>query len=319
MKRIRSYHDDEPLTEALEKLKGLREKKHHCDIIFVDENGCELYGHKIILSLFTYFFDASCNFKAGNEKITRIKLKDLDIKMSVFEKILKIMYWEKPTIDANEIEDLLFAADKLLMDGIFEYVGNIIRENDYFREKNLLMIKLCHLPSLQKCSTLYSHLKDVLYYDNFGGISQLQEFYELSVEMLCRLGVFLRSEPCRHPEVCADFLVKWIMFDKENRIEDVRAIAQNLNSEFQYTNHTIDFDAVDAFVSAITEVRKGLVKAPYTMINILRCGLRGLFSDSIRERWDSAHYYLLYKDTDVKAKYLHLTDWFNFSKNARDI
>lgn len=278
------------LEQTFAKLDNLREERKYCDIVFVGDEGCELHAHKNVISTVTQFFDASCNFKAENDKITRIKLEDLDLKESVLKKILEIIYFKAPHIDKNEAVDVLFAADKLLMDRIIEYVGEYMVDNDYLDEIDHIFMKVCYFPGLEKCDSLLNHMEFKLSI-NFWEVSQLSEFYEFPIDILCRLNVFKKAESFEYPEIGVNFIVKWLMYDIDNRIDDIKAIIEYLsrgpNESDSSVNHVIDPDAVDTFFSIITEARGRNVNDPGTLINLLRLSLRGLLSESIRAQWDS--------------------------------
>lgn len=310
------------LLNTFEKFDKLRKERKYCDIVFVGCNGCELYAHKIILSSVTEFFDVSCNFKAENDEITRIKLEDLDIEKSVFETILEIVYMKNPTINLIEAVDILFAADKLLMNRVIKYVETIIVEKDdldHCLSNAECCVKLCQLPSLEQCPELISRIESIFsifLYD----VTMSPGFYEIPVKLLCLLNVFKYAEPFRYPEICVDFIVKWLMYDIDNRIADIRAIVEYLNSNPGPGRNIIDSDAVDTFLATIAEVRRENSRNPDTFINVLRFSLRGLLSESIRVCWSNIYEHdLTESKQDLEDRFRHLSDWPRCSNDARNM
>lgn len=264
--------------QKFKKLFEFREEGKHCDVVFMGNNGHEFHCHKIILSLVTDVFDASYKFKTEDEGITRIKLKDWEIKDDTFRIILDIIYMGRPMVIFDDAVDLMFDADKLLMDDVVKFiVDQIVARDDLKGKGPHSLVRLCTFPGLSKCQKLLSYIKRRMEH-NFLIVSRSRDFYKISLQDLLYLDVLKKADNFESPETCINFIGKWIMYDVEKRMTKIETIAKYLNLNAG--------PKIEKFLSAFNDVRKNNGN-PDTVVCILRIGLSGLLFESVRQNFES--------------------------------
>lgn len=269
-------------------LKKLSDDQDTSDIVFVGDQGREFHCHKNVLALFTDLFKASCSFRTlshgEEEKITRIKLKDLDISESTFANIRDIMYAMEPKITADELVDVLFDADKLLMDGVRTYAEDIIIKENYLQLQFQQLVRVCNFPGLTRCQMLIDNVKEHVY-SNFGIITVMPEFFQISLDTLFCLGVLKKNNLFQSSITCINFIGQWIMYDIDNRILEIEKIYKYLND--QSANQ--DIAVLNKFLTAFHNLRKN-EKDMDAIVSLLRLSLHGLFLENVHKSYFKAEF-----------------------------
>lgn len=267
-------------------LPKLREGRTYCDVLFVGENGSEFYSHKCILAAVTAVFDGCYRFKAESNRetgeIERVDLEKLDVKGSVFKIILDIIYETKPVITFDEAVDVLFDANKLLMHAVASYAEDYIVTVDStsLSRNHQQLAKLCNFPGLRDSKKLLDYVKTHLHH-NFLEVSQLPEFYRISVEVLCCLDVLKKSDLFLSGTACVDFIGKWISYDLNKRIADMKEMIEYLTCS---ANRDSMNNSFKKFSSAFDDICKNK-NDPDTIITLFRFGLHGLLWELVSENF----------------------------------
>lgn len=272
------------LVIRLERLQKLREEKRHCDVIFVGESGSEFHCHKCVLSSCTDVFDACYRFKAKTENhqedhgIERIDLKKFGVKESIFAIILNVIYCTQLSkIALDEAIDVIFDANKLLMDDVVNHAVDVIVDNDYLERKTQQLVKLCLFPGLTKCEKLLGNVGKHLQ-RNVAEVTKVPEFFNISVEVLCRLGILKSKESFASTNSYIDFIVGWVSYDMSNRMADIKKIVEYLNCD---VNQNTVNDNLNKLSSAMIDMREKN-NDPVTGNTLLKFGLQVLLGESVK-------------------------------------
>ena len=178
MEDLKPICDTEEASYRMELTKRLnmqRKQDHLCDVTLVTHDEKEFKAHRNVLSAASPFFDKlfESDMKENREGIARFE----EITGSVMEDVLEFIYTGSVEITQENSEDLVGAANYLILPGLKTVSGRFLEEqmcnsncisNFYFAEK-------------YECEELVANSRKFIH-ANFASVAEMDEFLNLEAK-----------------------------------------------------------------------------------------------------------------------------------------
>ena len=196
-------------VELAKRLNMLRRQDHLCDITLVTKDDKEFKAHRNVLSATCPFFFKllQSDMKEKREGIVRLE----EISGAVMEDVLAFIYTGSVEVTQENSEDLIAAANYLLIPGLKTVSGRFLERQ--MSKSNC--ISTFYFAEMYQCDELISNARKFIQ-ANFASVAEMEEFLNLEAKEVER---WISSD-----EICvaveADvfkIVIKWIEQDKSER------------------------------------------------------------------------------------------------------
>ena len=176
--------DLEPIIEAeqssycvqlMKRLNIQRQQIHFCNITLVAKEGREFKAHRNVLSAASPFFSKllQSEMKEREEGVIRLK----EISKSVLSDVLKFIYMGRVEINGENAEDLIIAADYLLLESLKTISGRFVAKQMTIGN----CISTFYFAEKYRCEELVLRSTKFIQ-DNFTSVAKSDEFLNLEAE-----------------------------------------------------------------------------------------------------------------------------------------
>ncbi|KAI8792892.1 gigaxonin [Biomphalaria glabrata] len=207
-------------SKLLKSLNESRDRPNLCDAVVIIGSS-QIPVQKNILSAASHYFRALFDYddhitnnakeKQGVSSGSTVSLDHMGIDENTFKSILDFIYTAEVKLNPHNIQDMLQAADQLLMSDLkdicCEFLDTCINAQN--------SIGILDFTSQLSCSWL--HLKVTQYLDaHFNEVSQYDEFLRLDEERVAKLLSRTTIDVKKEDDVL-DIILRWYRFEPENR------------------------------------------------------------------------------------------------------
>lgn len=175
----------EPITQAdrapfcvemLRRLNVQREQNYLCDVTIVAREGNEFRAHRNVLSAASQVFEKVLQTEMKEKEERTVRFEEMSELILV--KVLEFIYTGTVEIeDAQNAEDLIMAADYLLLVGLKTAAGRVVERE----MTNSNCISTFYFAEKYRCEELQGKSR-MFIYDNFIEVSKSEEFLCLECE-----------------------------------------------------------------------------------------------------------------------------------------
>ena len=173
--------DLQPITEAeqaafcvelVKRLNMLRRQDHLCDVTLVTKDDKEFKAHRNVLSAASPFFFKllQSDMKENREGIVRFE----EISSAVMEEVLEFIYRGSVEVTQENVEDLIGAANYLLIPGLKTVSGRFLEEQ--MSESNC--VSTFYFAEKYQCDELIANTTKFIH-ANFASVGEMDEFLNL--------------------------------------------------------------------------------------------------------------------------------------------
>ena len=212
--------DLQPITEAeqaafcvelVKRLNMLRRQDHLCDVTLVTKDDKELKAHRNVLSAASPFFFKllQSDMKENREGIVRFE----EISSAVMEEVLEFIYSGSVEVTQENVEDLIAAANYLLIPGLKTVSGRFLEEQ--MSESNC--VSTFYFAEKYQCDELIVNTTKFIH-ANFASVAAMDEFLNLEAKEVER---WISSDEISVAAEAGVFKVvlKWIEQNNSERVE----------------------------------------------------------------------------------------------------
>ena len=201
--------DGEFKEELLSKLYQLRNEGILCDVTLRIE-GQDFAAHRCVLSAASPFFRAL--FTSELTAVNNSNLLELkELKSTAAAEALRFMYTGEALVDSTNAQDLLKAADYLIIDGLKTKVARFLK--DTINATNCLFLESF---GAQLNCELLEHAATTHKLQNFFAVTKSEDFkalnFEKAKELVCRDDIVVSRE-----EEVYEAVVTWVKHDLSSR------------------------------------------------------------------------------------------------------
>ncbi|CAH3170438.1 unnamed protein product [Porites evermanni] len=162
-------------VQLMKRLNIQRQQIHFCNITLVAKEGREFKAHRNVLSAASPFFSKllQSEMKEREEGVIRLK----EISKSVLSDVLEFIYMGRVEINGENAEDLIIAADYLLLESLKTISGRFV-------EKQMTIgncISTFYFAEKYRCEELVLRSTKFIQ-DNFTSVAKSDEFLNLEAE-----------------------------------------------------------------------------------------------------------------------------------------
>ena len=176
--------DLQPITEAeqapfcvelVKRLNMLRRQDHLCDVTLMTKDDKELKAHRNVLSAASPFFFKllQSDMKENREGIVRFE----EISSAVMEEVLEFIYTGSVEVTQENVEDLIAAANYLLIPGLKTISGRFLEEQ--MSESNC--VSTFYFAEKYQCDELIANTTKFIH-ANFASVAEMDEFLDLEAK-----------------------------------------------------------------------------------------------------------------------------------------
>ncbi|XP_035678965.1 gigaxonin-like [Branchiostoma floridae] len=207
----------------LANMNELRARPHMCDVTLM-VGGKEFYLQKIVLSAASTYFRALFDYSKGQGQVgdKPLQIEAESLTASVFEQIVEYIYTGKIDISEDNVQDILQAADILLMtdlkDLCCEFLEQVISPENCLGIRNFAELFNC--PEIHFFATEYMEM-------SFHQVMFTEEFLELTFEQLLEI---LEHDKLnvRNEQDIVECVLKWLEHQPESRVEHLQQLLSSL-------------------------------------------------------------------------------------------
>ena len=161
--------------ELTKRLNMQRKQDHLCDVTLVTNDDKEFKAHRNVLSAASPFFDKlfESDMKENREGIARFE----EITGSVMEDVLEFVYTGSVEITQENSEDLIAAANYLILPGLKTVSGRFLGE----QMSNSNCISTFYFAEKYECEELVANSRKFIY-ATFASVAEMDEFLNLEAK-----------------------------------------------------------------------------------------------------------------------------------------
>lgn len=221
----RKFQYYEHASKLLKSLNDIRNRPNLCDAEVVIGSS-KIPVQKNILSAASLYFRALFDYNQHSAKpqgaTSSVSLDHLGIGENTFRLILNYIFTAEVSLNPNNIQDVLLAADQLLMSDLKDMCCEYL--NTCINSQNCIGI----LDFTSQLSCTWWHAKVCQYLDaNFNEVSKQEEFLQLNAErvesLLSRTTIDIEQEDC-----ILEILLRWFHYDAKQRKEDTLKLIKSV-------------------------------------------------------------------------------------------
>ena len=162
-------------VELAKRLNLLRRQNHLCDVTLVTKDDKEFKAHRNVLSAASPFFFKllQSDMKENREGIVRFE----EISGAVMEDILEFIYTGTVEVTQENVEDLIAAANYLLIPGLKTVSGRFLEEK--MSESNC--VSTFYFAEKYQCNELITNTTKFIH-ANFASVAEMDEFLNLEAK-----------------------------------------------------------------------------------------------------------------------------------------
>ncbi|GFS02086.1 gigaxonin [Elysia marginata] len=227
----------EHASKLLKSLNDIRNRPNLCDAVVV-VGSSKIPVQKNILSAASLYFRALFDYDQHTKKpegsTSPVSLDNLGIGENTFRLILDYIFTSEVSLNPNNIQDVLQAADQLLMSDLKDICCEYL--NTCINAQNCIGI----LDFTSQLSCTWWHKKVCQYLDaNFSEVSKHEEFLQLNVErvesLLSRTTIEVELE-----DYILDIVMRWYRFNTKNRKGDAIKLIKSVLFAHQISKEALD-------------------------------------------------------------------------------
>ena len=214
MEDLEPIYDAEQAAFCLElakRLNILRIQDHLCDVTLATKDDREFKAHRNVLTAASPFFSKvlQSDMKENREGIVRFE----EISAAVMEDVLEFIYTGSVNVTQDNAEDLIAAANYLLIPSLKAVSGRFLEEQ--MSESNC--ISTFYFAEKYQCEELITNTTKFIH-ANFASVAEMDEFLNLEAKEVER---WISSDEISVPAEADMFkiVLKWIEQDKSERKE----------------------------------------------------------------------------------------------------
>ncbi|RUS82922.1 hypothetical protein EGW08_009306 [Elysia chlorotica] len=216
-KTNKKFQHYEHASKLLNSLNEIRNRPNLCDAVVVI-GSAKIPVQKNILSAASLYFRALFDYDQRSaqpqDASSSVSLDNLGIGENTFRIILDYIFTSEVTLDPSNIQDMLQAADQLLMSDLKDICCEYL--NTCINPQNCIGI----MDFTSQLSCTWWHGKVCQYLDaNFSEVSKHDEFLQLSAQrveaLLSRTTIDVEQE-----DSILEIIMRWYCFDSGHRKED---------------------------------------------------------------------------------------------------
>ena len=162
-------------VELVKRLNMLRRKDHLCDVTLVTKDDKQFTAHRNVLSAASPFFFKllQSDMKENREGIVRFE----EISGAVMEDVLEFIYTGSVEVTEENVEDLIAAANYLLIPGLKTVSGRFLEEQ--MSESNC--VSTFYFAEKYQCDELITNTRKFIH-ANFASVAEMDEFLNLEAK-----------------------------------------------------------------------------------------------------------------------------------------
>ena len=162
-------------VELVKRLNMLRRQDHLCDVTLVTKDDKEFKAHRNVLSAASPFFFKllQSDMKENREGIARFE----EISGAVMEDVLEFIYTGSVEVTQENVEDLIAAANYLLIPGLKTVSGRFLEEQ--MSESNC--VSTFYFAEKYQCDELITNATKFIH-ANFASVAEMDEFLNLEAK-----------------------------------------------------------------------------------------------------------------------------------------
>jgi len=196
-------------VELVKRLNMLRRQDRLCDVTLVTKDGKEFKAHRNVLSAASPFFFKllQSDMKENREGIVRFE----EISGAVMEDVLEFIYTGTVEVTQENSEDLIAAANYLLIPGLRTVSGRFLER--LMSESNC--ISTFYFAEKYQCDELITNTREFIH-ANFATVAEMGEFLNLEVKEVERwisndeISVVVEADVFK-------IVIKWVQENKSER------------------------------------------------------------------------------------------------------
>ena len=219
-------------VELTKRLNILRKQDHLCDVILVTKDETEFKAHRNVLSAASPFFHKlfHSDMKENQEGIARFE----EISGSVMEDVLQFIYTGSVEITQENSEDLIAAANYLLLPGLKTVSGRFLEG----QMSNSNCISTFYFAEKYECEELVANSRKFIH-ANFASVAEMDEFLNLEAKEVER---WISSDEISVADEADVFriILKWVEQDASNRKPAFEELFRRVQLVFLSRDYLLD-------------------------------------------------------------------------------
>ena len=219
-------------VELAKRLNMLRRQDHLCDLTLVTKDEKEFKAHRNVLSAASPFFFKllQSDMKENREGIVQFE----DISGAVMEDVLEFIYTGSVEVTQENSEDLIAAANYLLIPGLKKLSGQFLERQ--MSKSNC--ISTFYFAEIYQCNELITNTRKFIH-ANFASVAEMDEFLNLEAKEVER---WISSDEISVAveEDVFEIVLKWIEQNKSERKASFDQLFRHVRLPFLSRDFLID-------------------------------------------------------------------------------
>ena len=219
-------------VELVKRLNMLRGQDHLCDVTLVTKDDKEFKAHRNVLSAASPFFFKlfQSDMKENREGIVQFE----EISGAVMRDVLEFIYTGSVEVTQENSEDLIAAANYLLIPGLKTVSGRYLERQ--MSKSNC--ISTFYFAEMYQCDELITNIREFIH-ANFASVAEMDEFLTLEAK---EVGRWISSDEISVAVEADVFMIvlKWIERNKSERRASFEQLFRHVRLAFLSRDFLID-------------------------------------------------------------------------------